>query len=147
MRLFRMSIGAEPVQDRFRADNQAALRAGLPEGCTAHVGGAERGVWRSVADCDGFVAFPTGVKYRSWEPHGNEPLDLDLGAYGNLPLEMGHTDASRTYSHLVESGAVARWPYNHGVLAVLVAVPRWRLANKVANAIPGKLQEAQRAAH
>jgi hypothetical protein len=43
VRLFRVSIDAEPVQDRFRVDKQAALRAGLPEGCTAHVGGRRAG--------------------------------------------------------------------------------------------------------
>lgn len=140
VRLFRVPIGAEPVQDRFRAKNQAALRAGLPEGCTARMWGAERGVSQSVDDDDGFVAFSTGVKYWSWELYGNEPLDLDLGTYGNLPLEIGRTDASRTYLHLVENGAVARWPYNHDVLTVLVDVPRWRLAKRIDNAF---LQEAQ----
>jgi hypothetical protein len=143
VRLFRVSIGAEPVRDRFRAKNQAALRAGLPEGCTADVWGAERDESRSVEPFDGIVAFSTGVKYRSWELYGNEPLDLDLGTYGDLPLEIGRTDATRTYSHLAEDGAVARWPYNHGVLAVLVAVPRWRLAKRVDNAFHRKLQEAQ----
>ena len=41
-------------------------------------------------------------------------------APGWAPLEVGYTRPSRTLLHLTEFGAVARWPYGHDVITLLV---------------------------
>jgi hypothetical protein len=56
----------------------------------------------------------------------------DAQGWTAIPLEIGHTDASRTWLHLVESGALARWPYGSTRLFVLETRPRFCLSRALA---------------
>lgn len=39
-----------------------------------------------------------------------------------VPLEVGYTESTTSLFHLIESGGLARWPYNHETIYLLVVV-------------------------
>lgn len=130
IRLIEVPVNVRPKKDRFRAENEAALKAGLPEGVEVNVWGSAQGQSNSVNDNDGYVNFPSGMVCASWEPWGKPPVQVNLSSYWKIPLEIGHTDASRTWAHLLHEGAVARWPYGHESVGVLVNYPHFCLQEK-----------------
>jgi hypothetical protein len=89
----RVKVGAEPSQDAARDANRAKLQQ-LPDCFVTMVH-------------DGLSHDGDGIF--SWQPAVAE--DLPGGWAKSAPLEIGHTDASRTFIHLAEHGVIARWPY------------------------------------
>jgi hypothetical protein len=49
----------------------------------------------------------------------DKPLVVDYQP-SSVPLEIGHTDPATTIWHLWEEGGVARWPYAHADITVLL---------------------------
>ena len=94
VRGIRIRLGVEPSKDAARDTNRAKLQR-LPEDFTATVH-------------DGLSHDGDGIL--SWAP--DIVADLPGGWAKDAPLEIGHTDASRTFLHLAETGVVARWPYH-----------------------------------
>jgi hypothetical protein len=90
----RIDVGAEPSRDSARDTNRAKLQQ-LPEDFVTTV-------YDGLShDGDGLLTWDPGIAD-----------DLPGGWAKNAPLEIGHTDASRTFIHLAEHGVIARWPYN-----------------------------------
>ena len=38
-----------------------------------------------------------------------------------MPLEIGHTNPETTVWHLAETGGIARWPYGHDKITLLLS--------------------------
>ena len=93
VRKVRVPVEAEPGRDKDRDGNRALLAAGLPEEFTSVIydGNSHQG--------DGLLSWTddTPLPFSSW--------------HTSAPLEVGYTNASRTYLHLLDTGIVARWPY------------------------------------
>ncbi|MEU2167920.1 hypothetical protein ACH47V_25460 [Micromonospora chersina] len=101
-------IGSLPRGDKHRAENQAALDRHLDPDTTVSVDVDQR-----AGEQDGFVSWAKAIP-------GNGRNGVEEVPPGSAPLEIGSTDASTTALHLCKSGAVARWPYRHDTLSVLV---------------------------
>lgn len=115
-----VSVGTEPHADRYYADNRQALSR-LPDGITAEVYQEPSG---GAGIPDGTLTVsPDAVVFDDEDPH----LERDATPWSAMPLEIGRTDASRTLVHLMEDGAVARWPYGLDRLYTLVTTPRLSL--------------------
>ncbi|MEU5097601.1 hypothetical protein [Streptomyces sp. NPDC020996] len=104
VRKVRVPVDATPGRDRDRAGNLGKLTRGLPPEFSAEV-------YEGLShDGDGLL---------SWSPEapmpwtdGRSEFSEPLSAWHSwAPLEIGHTDASRTVLHLAQTGIVARWPY------------------------------------
>lgn len=52
---------------------------------------------------------PSGDGIFSWKAGAS--ADLPCGWAHSAPLSIGYADASRTFQHLTDRGAVARWPH------------------------------------
>lgn len=97
-------VGARPGRDVDREGNRAKLRRGLPPEFSAEVEDALNHFG------DGSLAW-TDTPMPWTRGEGAEPsAPLSTWCTG-APLEIGHTDASRSLLHLLESGSLARWPY------------------------------------
>jgi hypothetical protein len=118
------NLSSAPFSDSERRRNQEVLEE-LPEHVTAMVDPEQRG-----AEGDGWVEWRDSIS-GVIEPDGNkETISIKPRS---AVLEIGHTDASNTCLHLFQSGAVARWPYGHNILAILTDYPphiamRWRFS-------------------
>lgn len=107
---FLVRAGGVPRSDASRAEN-AELLADLPSPFGA------------------FVAPGQGTS-----THGDgrlewiEPVEVDVPsgtvtlAPRSVPLEIGTSQSSRTLLHLLEEQGVARWPYGHDWITILVAL-------------------------
>jgi hypothetical protein len=118
-------LGHIPRGDAARAENQAAL-ADLPLGFTAEVydGAACAG------DCDGSLTIPDDlVIVDEVDMAAGDRLERPARPWSQIPLEIGSTDASRTFLHLAESGAVARWPYGHDRVHIITTTPPYNIAH------------------
>lgn len=122
-------IGAEgldggPHEDARRAENTARL-AHLPSPFHAAVDALQHG-----ADCDGALKWDAPIKadaasgavlLDACRQGVKQPVPIVATvASGWAPLEIGSTMASRTLVHLLEAGAVARWPYGSDFIHLLV---------------------------
>lgn len=122
-------IGAEglnggPVVDRRREENAAQL-ADLPDPFQAAVDADQSG-----AECDGTLKWDVPITMDaasglvlldSCRRGVKQPVSVvTTAAAGWAPLEIGTTMASRTLLHLLEEGAVARWPYGSDCIRLLV---------------------------
>lgn len=119
-------IGAAggPVVDSHREENAAQL-ADLPDPFQAAVDADQ-----NRAECDGTLKWDapivldaaTGVVLLDSCRRGvKQPVSIvTTVAPGWAPLEIGTTLASRTLLHLLEEGAVARWPYGSDCIRLLV---------------------------
>ena len=98
-------LGAYPGRDRGREANQRKLTEGLPPEFTAEVfeGLSHHG--------DAQLRWTAGAVMPWVDGYGNTSEAPLCSWTDNAPLEIGHTDASRTLLHLMETGVVARWPY------------------------------------
>jgi hypothetical protein len=112
-------LDSEPQRDLERAQNQRLLRS-LPDGVTGWVDTSQRG-----RDSDGVLRWDS-VLQADIVPEGDK--DLVSVEPSTAPLEIGNTDASCTCFHLGQSGAVARWPYGHKTLTLVVTRPRYLIA-------------------
>jgi hypothetical protein len=113
-----------PVLDSHRDENAAKL-AELPAPFQAAVDAAQRG-----GDCDGTLKWDAPITMdaasglvllASCRDAVKHPVPIvATAAAGWAPLEIGSTMASRTLLHLLQEGAVARWPYGSDCIRLLV---------------------------
>lgn len=118
------SLDGGPVLDSHRDENAAKL-ADLPAPFQAAVDADQRG-----GDCDGTLKWDTPITMDaasglvlldSCRDAVKQPVPMvTTVAAGWAPLEIGSTMASRTLLHLLQEGAVARWPYGSGFVRLLV---------------------------
>lgn len=112
-------VGVKPARDSAREANREAL-ADLPCGITAvvHTDPDGRG-----SESDGYLSIPDALDIVD-----DDGSRMAADAWDHVPLEIGYTDATRTYLHLAQEGAVARWPYGHDHLYVLTTTPRFSMS-------------------
>jgi hypothetical protein len=107
-----------PRPDKDREANAGALSS-LPHPFTAAVDMDQR-----TAECDGMVYWsePIEVSVATEIIEDDRPLSLHyMLPPGSAPLEIGSSQPSRTWLHLVlDGGAVARWPYGHSCFRLLI---------------------------
>ncbi|WP_133061685.1 hypothetical protein [Streptosporangium minutum] len=124
--LGHIPLDAGPGRDKERRRNQELLDELLsPHDILLCVDQEQQG-----AGYDGHVHLHKGWKVeRIWfhiEKQDKLRFQYDLEAVGPLaedeilPLEIGYTDPTRTFTHLSEYGAVVRWPYDSDGLYLLV---------------------------
>lgn len=98
-------VGATPGRDADREGNQRRLNEGIPSEFTAEI------YEGNSHDGDALLSWPEDSVMAWIDGYGNE-TEAPLCQWAHsAPLEIGHTDASRTMLHLAEGGIVARWPY------------------------------------
>lgn len=120
-----IEVGAYAAADREREANTAAL-ADLPGPFDARVDQRQNG-----GDYDGRLRWHEPIDvYLAGEPRGDGTWAEEEGSWsttraGWAPLEIGYTMPSRTLLHLLEFGAVARWPYDSNSITLLVDVTRF----------------------
>ncbi len=113
-----VEVGEEPTRDRRRAENAAAL-AGMAQPFVAHLDMNQNG-----GDCDGYVEWTEPITC-SLTTDGVDGT-VDIPAYSGVPLEVGSSNPSTVYMHLMFSGAVARWAYGHERMLILIGAPHPR---------------------
>lgn len=108
----RIPVDAVPGRDRDREGNQRKLADGLPPAFTAELceGTSHHG--------DALLSWAADLMM-PWVDGNSLETEGPLTDWTHTaPLEIGHTDASRTFLHLLESGIIARWPYRSADLWV-----------------------------
>ncbi|MGW4469678.1 hypothetical protein ACWENQ_08395 [Nonomuraea sp. NPDC004354] len=113
-----------PLADSRRSDNEAKLRY-LPVPFQAKVDLQQHG-----ADYDGTLKWDQAIKMDGASGcvfidnccnAVKQPIStISTVAPGWAPLEIGATTPSRTLLHLLQEGAVARWPYGADHIRLLV---------------------------
>lgn len=98
-------VDASPGRDADRTGNQRRLTEGLPSEFTAEV------YEGNSHDGDALLSWSQDCVMPWIDGYGNESERPLCAWTDSAPLEIGHTDASRTFLHLAEGGIVARWPY------------------------------------
>lgn len=73
--------------------------------------------WGGLADCDGRFGWASPIYLNS--VNAERPISETTVSVADLPLEVGTTAAWNTWSHIVESQGVARWPYDANYIYVL----------------------------
>jgi hypothetical protein len=121
-------VDAAPGRDADRDGNQRRLTEGLPAEFAAEVYEGNSHDGDALLSWDGDSVMP-------WiDGDGNES-EHPLCSWTNCaPLEIGHTDASRTFLHLAEGGIVARWPYGSSDIWLLFYES---MEDRIAMADPG----------
>lgn len=120
----QISAGGTPGEDADRAGNQALL-AGLLGPFTAEVD-----AYQNCEDADGVLSWSepilmevaTGVGLVGPDGATRPEIVVREIPPGSAPLEIGTTFASNTLMHLRRERKVARWPYGHDRIRLLVAV-------------------------
>ncbi|EGE40753.1 hypothetical protein GTY83_06880 [Streptomyces sp. SID4928] len=98
-------VGSSPGRDADRVGNQRRLTEGLPVEFVATV------YEGNSHDGDARLSWPQDAVMPWIDGYGKE-MERPLCPWADsAPLEIGYTDASRTFLHLTEGGIVARWPY------------------------------------
>lgn len=106
-------VGATPGRDADREGNQRKLTEGLPPEFSAEIYDG------NSHDGDALLSWPQDTAMPWIDGFGNES-ERPLCEWTNTaPLEIGHTDASRTLLHLTEGGILARWPYGSDSIWIL----------------------------
>jgi hypothetical protein len=122
--LVPVSTLGTPRRDSCREENAAAL-ANLPHPFVAEVDADQ-----NCGDCDGIIKWtePIEVTVCSGLSERTDsgvllPVPLHVMIQpGEAPLEIGSSLPSRTWLHLREDRAVARWPYGHDSFMLFVKV-------------------------
>lgn len=116
-------LGQPPNLDANREANNLTLLALHP------AFRAEVNMSQEHADSDGLVWWKEAViadrstGERLEEGGGSRPSVQPAAVDpGGIPLEVGYTKPSRTLQHLVQRGGVARWPYHHRHLWILLSM-------------------------
>lgn len=120
--MFRLLVREAPAPDAERTRNAAAVERAMSEPFSAAVepgvhgpgGQRER---QSPGLGDGYLRWDAAVRATVWRGEAIGEVTLPPN---EVPLEIGATLASRTALHLIEDGAVARWPYGDDCIHVLV---------------------------
>lgn len=118
VRLISVPVGAQPRRDLDADANQQALEQGLaPHPVVVRVHASTGGL-----PDDGWVRWDGELELLAADEAdaGAEPAAVLPRAHA--PLEVGSTLPSRTLLHLLEDGAVWRWPYKSDRLWLLAAV-------------------------
>lgn len=111
IRATHVEVGQRPASDRLREQNRAAL-ANLPLDIRAEVfDGLSH-------DGDGNLHLPGDLIIVDTDADGRR-VEIEPEVTGVIPLEIGYTEVSRTFMHLHEYRAVARWPYGHEKIIIL----------------------------
>ena len=104
-------LGAEPGPDREVGANQEALcRLPAPFSAACHSG---------PGDDDGWLEWDALIQVVH-PMSDDQRLELEFPPSG-VPLEIGHTDPDTTVWHLHQQGGLARWPYGHSHLTLLLS--------------------------
>jgi hypothetical protein len=119
---YPLEIGTDPGPDAERERNAAALatvRRPFRADVDLEQNGAAQDGWLTWTAPIPLVR-STGVALLD-PVHGEEPVMAPrlIGPAG-APIEIGYTKPSRTLAHLIEEGAVARWPYGQGHMTLIV---------------------------
>lgn len=104
--LVRIGVGAEPLADRMREENAAALRH------TAGPFAAELDMAQKNADEDGWVSWSTPFDVSTYPGRSGGRYTVPPGT---VPLEVGSCKPSRVAMHLWQEGGIARWPYGGAI--------------------------------
>jgi hypothetical protein len=104
-------LGAAPGLDRQVEHNQAQLDA-LPAPFRAWCASGS-------ADEDGWLEWNESINVVH-SMQDDEPLGLTYPPSG-VPLEIGHTEPETTIFHLRRDGGVARWPYRHEHITLVLS--------------------------
>ena len=126
VRRFAHPVAATPRPDRHGAENERTLNAGLAgTGLPAAVNGSP-----GQTD-DGVLTWTIALPLVSKQEAEVDAAPEVAIAPGSAPLEIGYTLPSRTFTHLLTTGAVWRWPYKSERLLLLAAVTnheqRWQI--------------------
>lgn len=119
----RFHVGVTPDKDAQREPNQKALDRLLSHGARVHVDARQRGML-----ADGYVRIERdwGASRLTYVDDGDGNGQVRLAVSRAAPpadlifLQIGHTDGTRTYTHLRDHGAVARWAYGSEYLYVFM---------------------------
>ena len=103
-------VGRGPSRDKSKHINRAIL-GGLDGKFTAEFRGG-------FGDSDGFLSWRDELRVH--DPNHVTAFEYLCIPARQVPLEVGFTSASRTLMHLTQEGAIARWPYGHDHIRVLV---------------------------
>lgn len=117
---FQVPLESGPGGDRCVDGNQSILN-GLPSPFRAHFQGGP-------GDNDGQFEWleELGLTRVFLQPDDSERQEKWWCEPRKLSLEVGYTAVSTTFMHVFAEGGVARWPYKHRKLTVLVAHPSFR---------------------
>ncbi|HEX8464765.1 MAG TPA: hypothetical protein VF627_09140 [Abditibacterium sp.] len=81
--------------------------------------------WGEKADYDGFINWrePSQFEIKRCDDKGKLiGHDFPVLEPREVPLEVGYTEGSRTLTHLLSRGALARWPYGSKIITIMVVV-------------------------
>lgn len=137
--LVRIGLFGTPAPDAEIETNRARLST-LVEPFKAEV-------WNGTADSDGFLSWDREIAL-DCQPRPRR-ADGAPTAHprrpGRAPLEIGLTRSSRTFMHLAAEGAVARWPYGHDFVTLLIVVNQDRAvwAPKIAGLVVPHAEASQ----
>ncbi len=126
----RVDLGQRPGRDREEATNQAKLDT-LPAPFNAWCASGN-------ADDDGRLEWASEIGV-AHEVDGGERIVVAYPPSG-VPIEIGYTEPETTVFHLVRDGGVARWPYGHESMTVLLSTrfaERYQVALKRPRVISG----------
>jgi hypothetical protein len=113
-----VEVGAGPESDQSVELNNQILR-GVPAGFSAEF---EPGRGTGTLD-DGRFSWRLPIRAETYVDGRRVALAQPAGG---CPLEVGYTRASRTLRHLIEHGALARWPYDREKILLGILTPRGR---------------------
>jgi hypothetical protein len=99
----------EPSRDKSIRRNSEILAA-LPEPFSARFHGG-------ATDCDGVLEWHRELELSCPSKDGSVQVRIRRL---RVPLEVGYTRASRTLVRLEYEGALARWPYGHHSIRVIL---------------------------
>lgn len=132
-------LDAEPGEDRERQRNNDALRAGLhgadalvttQTGEQEFVGLADAPLFDGefiggAGDADGWIRWNAPLEMCVFRDERPSSVVVEPR---KIPLEVGTTSLGSTMRHLMFDRAVARWPYGHDRLTLLVVIDpaAWR---------------------
>jgi hypothetical protein len=106
----RIPTDTPPSPDNMLRENESVLqRISFP---------FKAMIWGGNAEQDGLLEWKEPIQLARTQA-GNALEILDLKE-GSAPLEIGYTAASKTLSHLNRSRCVARWPYGHDCVTLIV---------------------------
>lgn len=109
-----LMVGITPTRDADRAGNQERLNQ-VKAPFVGHVDTDQHG-----AEGDGTLSWTSDI---SASLYGLQESRSVTYGEGSAPIEIGSTDASMSPFHLVRFGTLARYPYGHNVITLLITNP------------------------
>lgn len=118
-----LPVGSKPFPDRDIESNRSALASVTS---LQHITGNSEisfraDVWCGNADCDGSITIGGQVEVCSpWWRKGMPVAPTMKELPSHIPLEIGFTRGWTTHFHLLRSRAIARWPYGHDYITLML---------------------------